>query len=569
MHGMQRLAPNPGHNIAGSKCFALNPKERKNYPKQWFSSLDVNIDSLQVILILHSKKKVMSESVTSNNKRIMKNTFILYVRMFFIMLLTLYISRIVLQVLGVEDFGIYNVVGGVVTMMGVLKGAMSTATTRFITFELGRSDFEQLRKTYCVSMMIYALLSIVFVLLAETIGVWFLNTQLTIPEIRMYAVNWVYQFTILSVVVEMMSQPYNAVIIAHEKMSFFAIVSVLEISLKLLFVFSLKVISADTLIVYGFLMMLTTIIIRIVYSIYCKKQFLECNFRVYKDVELFKRILSYSGWNLFGSASTIIKGQGLNILLNMFFNPAVNAARGIAYQINGAVSQFSHNFYTAVRPQITKYYAQDDLTNMFKLVFRSGKMLFYLNLLLGLPLVVETPYIINLWLGQVPEYAIVFSRLIIVISMVDAMSHPLMTSIQATGSVAVYQSVVGTLNILNLPISYVFLKLGYPPLTVFHISLIITVVSVFVRLVIVKHYISSFPFTEYALKVFGICLLVSIVSVVIPIILHIYLNQTLYNVLCICLACLISVIITVYLIGMNKDERLFVINIVASKLKIK
>ena len=503
----------------------------------------------------------------ANNKRILKNTLILYVRMLIIMLVTLYMSRIVLQVLGVNDFGIYNVVGGVVAMMGVLKGAMATATTRFITFELGRDDKEQLRKTYCISIMIYAVISLIFIVLAETIGLWFLNTQLTISDARMYAANWVYQFTIIAVVVEMMAQPYNAVVIAHEKMSFFAVMSIVEIVLKLLFVFSLKIIPYDSLVLYGFFMMLTSIIVRIAYNVYCKSHFAECKFKIYKDPILFKRILTYSGWNLFGSASTIVKGQGLNILLNMFFNPAVNAARGIAYQINSAISQFSQNFYTAVRPQITKYYAQGDLLNMYKLVYRSGKLSFYLNLILGVPLIIETPYIINLWLGQVPDYVVLFSRLIIVISMVDAMSHPLMTSIQATGNVAVYQSVVGVMNILNLPVSYFFLKYGYPPAIVFYISLVITIVSQFVRLIIVKRNIASFPFVEYILKVYGVCLIVSVISMIAPIFVHKIVERTFLGALLVCFLSLISVLSTVYYIGLNKDEKKFVIKMIKSKLK--
>lgn len=510
----------------------------------------------------------MSQSVV-NNKRILKNTLILYVRMLFIMLVSLYMSRIVLQVLGVNDFGIYNVVGGVVAMMGVLKGAMATSTTRFITFELGRDDNEQLRKTYCISIMIYAVISLFFVVIAETIGLWFLNTQLTIPYARMNAANWVYQFTIIAVVVEMMAQPYNAVVIAHEKMSFFAVMSIVEIVLKLLFVFSLEIIPYDSLVVYSFFMMLTSIIVRIAYNVYCKRHFKECNFKIYRDPILFKRILTYSGWNLFGSASTIVKGQGLNILLNMFFNPAVNAARGIAYQINSAISQFSQNFYTAVRPQITKYYAQGDLQNMYKLVYRSGKMSFYLNLILGVPLIIETPYIINLWLGQVPDHVVFFSRMIIVISMVDAMSHPLMTSIQATGNVAVYQSVVGMMNILNLPVSYIFLKFGYPPAIVFYVSLVITILSQFVRLIIVKRNITSFPIVEYIIKVYGVCLIVSVISMIAPIFAHIMVERTLWGVLLVCFLSLISVLSTVYYIGLNKDEKYFVIKIIKSKLKLK
>ena len=504
--------------------------------------------------------------ISANNKRIAKNTLVLYVRMFFILAITLYTSRVVLKVLGVEDFGIYNVVGGVVAMMGLLKGAMSAATTRFITFELGRRNFEQLRKTFCTSVMIYILICIIFVILAETIGLWFLNTKLTIPIERQSAANWVYQFTIMSLFIEMICQPYNAVIISHEKMSFYAYVSILEVALRLLIVLLLLLLPFDHLALYGLLMMATSIVVCMTYHFYCQKRFAECKFKLCKDKDLFITMLSYSGWNLFGSASSLVKGQGLNILLNVFFNPAVNAARGIAYQIYGAISQFSQNFYTAVRPQITKYYAQNDLMNMFKLVFRSSKLSFYLNLLLGVPLIIEMPQIITLWLGQKPDYVVAFSRLIIVISMIDAMAHPLMTSIHSTGHVALYQSLVGFLNILNLPISYVFLKVGYTPIVVFYISLIITIVSLFIRLAIVKRYILLFPVANYIISVFVVCILVSIISSILPIVAYCYFDKSLFSIFVVCLVSVFSVMLTAFLIGLRNDERKFIIRIINQKV---
>ena len=276
---------------------------------------------------------------------------------------------------------------------------------------------EKLRKTFSVSVMIYAVICGVFLLIAETVGLWFVNAKLTIPAERMAAANWVYQFTVLSIIVEMMAQPYNSVIIAHEKMSFYSYVSILEVALKLLIAYALYLSLGDNLVVYGLLMLGSSVVVRIIYGAYCKRHYAECKFKLYRDKALFKEMLSYSWWNLFGSVSALVKGQGINILLNVFFNPVVNAARGIATQVNSAISQLSSNFFTAVRPQITKYYAQEDLTNMFKLVFRSSKLSFYLNLLLGVPLIVEAPQIIQLWLGQLPEHVVVFTRLIIIISL--------------------------------------------------------------------------------------------------------------------------------------------------------
>lgn len=505
-------------------------------------------------------------AVSENNKRIAKNTLMLYIRMFFIMAVTLYTSRVILQILGVEDFGIYNVVGGVVAMMGFLKGAMSAATTRFITYELGRNNSEQLRKTYCISMMIYALLCLIFVLLAETVGLWFLNSQLVIPDNRLVAANWVYQFTIFSVIVEMMAQPYNAVIISHERMSFFAYISILEVVLKLTVVYILLLINYDHLASYGALLLAVSLIVNIIYSVYCNKNFPECKFKIYKDVALFKRILFYSGWNLFGSVSSLIKSQGLNILLNMFFNPTVNAARGIAYQIGSAISQFSNNFFTAVRPQIIKYYAQEDLNNMFMLVFRSSRMSFFLNLFFSVPLLIETPQIIQLWLGQTPDYVIIFSRLIIIISAIEAMAHPMMTAAHATGRVALYQTVVGMMNILILPISYLFLHFGFSPVSVFGVSLVITSINVILRMFIVKYLIGSFPLKDYIIDVFGKCLAVSVCSVLFALILHKILTPSLWHSALVCIVSCIPFLISVYYLGLTNEERKVVVKHVDSKI---
>ena len=504
--------------------------------------------------------------VAENNKRIARNTLMLYIRMFFIMAVTLYTSRVILQVLGVEDFGIYNVVGGVVAMIGFLKGTMSAATTRFISYELGRDDKEQLRKTFCVSVMIYALICLVFFLLAETVGLWFLNTHLVIPASRLMAANWVFQFTIASLIIEMMAQPYNATIIAHERMSFYAYVSIIEVILRLAVVFALLVSPFDHLAAYGFLLMCVSVIIRAIYGVYCGKNFPECDFKIYRDKELFVRMLSYSGWNLFGSLATLVRGQGLNILLNMFFNPVVNAARGIAFQISNAISQFSQNFYMAVRPQITKYYAQEDLENMFLLIFRSSRFSFYLNLLFSVPLLLETPYVVHLWLGQVPEHVVEFSRLVIVVAAIEAMEHPIMTASHATGRVALYQSVVGTMKILIVPISYVFLRMGYPPATVFWVSLVVSVICIFVRLFIIKYLIPTFPVIRYMREVLVMCILVTIASFAIPALAYHYLQSGMWDCFVVFIISFVSSAVAIVLFGMRSDERGYMTAIIKKKI---
>jgi O-antigen/teichoic acid export membrane protein len=493
--------------------------------------------------------------ISANNKRIAKNTLVLYVRMFIMMAISLYTSRVVLKILGVEDFGIYNVVGGIVSMMGVINGAMSVSTTRYLTFELGKGDMVRLKQTFRMCVNIYGLLALILLILSETIGLWFLNTQLVIPDGRMVAANWVFQFSILSTIFSLLTNPYNAVIISREKMSIYAYISLADAVLKLGIVYLLLLVPFDKLIVYGFFLMLLIILNTSIYFIYCNRKYQESRYSFYWETSLFKQLLSYTGWNLFGSASSLVKGQGLNILLNMFFNPSVNAARGIAYQVNTTVSQFFTNFYTAVRPQITKYYAQQDLDNMFKLVFRSSKMAFFLILLISLPLIIEAPYVIQLWLGQLPEFVVPFMRLILVITAVDAMANPLMTTAHATGKIALYQSMIGIMTILNIPISYTLLCYGGSPLTVFYISLIIAILNLFIRLWIVKRLV-DFPVWDYVRTVLLTCVLVCVISALIPCIVYELLQEDNFvRFIIVCILSVSSSLFTMYVVGLSSDER--------------
>lgn len=506
-------------------------------------------------------------TISENNKRIAKNTVILYVRMFLIMAVSLYTSRIVLEMLGVVDFGIYNVVGGVVTVMGVLNGAMAVSVQRYLTFELGKGDLKRLKQTFSISITVFLLFAGLLFILAETVGLWFINTQLIIPEERMVAANWVYQFSIFSAIVTLLYTPYNAAIIAHEKMNVFALVSIMEVVMKLAIALALVVFPYDRLIIYGLLLLLTSIVVTLMYIVYCVHKYEECRYHFYWEKNLFRQLLSYSAWNLFGSLSGVAKGQGLNILLNMFFNPAINTSRGIAYQVNSAVNQFFSNFYTAVRPQITKYYAQNDLKNMFELVFRSSKLSFFLVWIISLPILVEAPYIIHLWLGQLPEYVVPFTRIIIVISAVDAMATPLMTTAHATGKIRLYQSVVGTITISIVPISYLFLKLGnYSPIIVFWISLFISVINLFVRLWIV-HRLVNFPVWRYVKDIFGLMLLIACLSAIIPVIISSYVDSSFANSCLVCVICILSSLLFIYSLGLTRSEKNFAIQFLKERLK--
>lgn len=505
--------------------------------------------------------------VAENNKRIAKNTLVLYFRMFLIMAVSLYTSRIVLEALGVEDFGIYNVVGGLVTVMGALNSAMAVSVQRYLTFELGKGNSVRLKQTFSMCMTIFLLFAILLLILAETLGLWFLNTYLVIPSDRIIAANWVYQFSILSAIVTLLYIPYNAAIIAHEKMNVYAYVSIMEVGMKLIVAFVLVMFSADRLIIYGVLLMLTALVVTAVYVIYCIRKYEECRYYFYWEKGLFIQLLSYSVWNMFGSFASLAKGQGLNILLNMFFNPAVNASRGIAYQVNSAVTQFFSNFYTAVRPQITKYYAQNDLKDMFELVFRSSKFSFYLVWIISLPVLVEAPYMIQLWLGQLPEYVVPFTRIIIVISAVDAMATPLMTTAHATGNIKLYQFVVGTLTILIIPISYIFLKIGdYSPTIVFWISLFVSVVNLFVRLWIVQRLV-NFPVWCYVKNIFALVLLIAVLSSIVPVGVSYCVESSFRNCCLVCGLSILSSLSFIYLLGLTRNEKNFIMQIVKKRLK--
>ena len=402
------------------------------------------------------------------------------------MAVSLYTSRVVLAALGVDDYGIYNVVGGIVAMFGFLNGAMSTSTQRYLTFELGRGDKEQLSKVFATSINIHILIALVVVILAETVGLWFLNNKMTIPADRMPAAQWVYQFSIASTAVLFISIPYNAIIIAHEKMSAFAYISILEVLSKLVIVIALTRFGGNRLIFYAALLAVLQIVLRLVYGIYCRRNFEEVTYRLHLDKSLTKEMLGFSMWNLWGSFSSVCMTQGLNIVLNMFYGPAINAASGIAVQVQGAVMQFAQNFQMALNPQIIKYYAKGELDQMHMLVCRSSRFSFCLLLCICLPIFIEAETLLGIWLKEVPEYSAIFLRLILCVSVIQSVANPLMTSAQATGKVKVYQSVVGGIQICSLPAGYVALRLCDSPEWVFITEIGVVVAAFVVRLLIIR-----------------------------------------------------------------------------------
>lgn len=395
---------------------------------------------------------------SENTRRIAKNTTMLYIRMLLIMTVTLYTSRVILKALGVEDYGIYNVVGGVVAMLGFLNGSLSGAGSRFITFALGKGDPREVKKVFSTVLCIHFILAGIIVLLGETVGLWFVCYKLVIPPERMTAALWVYHCSILTTVVTILSVPYNALIIAHERMNVFAYISVIEAILRLVIVWFLIYVSWDKLIIYAVLYFLTQVIIRLIYGYYCSSRFAESNTALKWDSILVKEIAVYAGWTLNGNLAVIGYTQGINILLNLFFGPVVNAARGIAVQVQAAVMIFVQNFQTAVNPQIVKSYATSELAYMHSLVIAASKYGFFLMLLLVFPILLYVNAVLKLWLGIVPEYTVSFVRIMLLTGLLMPLSGALICAIHATGNLRKFQIYEGTILLTIIPIAYVLLK---------------------------------------------------------------------------------------------------------------
>lgn len=500
----------------------------------------------------------MSES-SSNNKRIAKNTLLLYFRMLLTMAVSLYTSRVVLQALGVEDYGIYNVVGTFVAMFTVLSGSLSAAISRFITFELGREDTDRLKRVFSSAVTIQIVLALIIITLAESLGLWFLNHKMVIPIERIEAANWVYQFSILTFCINLISVPYNAAIIAHERMSAFAYISILEVLGKLFVAFSITISPIDKLILYGLLLMLIAVIIRIIYGYYCKRYFEECTYHFYFDKSLLKEMFGFAGWNFIGATSSVLRDQGGNVVINMFCGPAVNAARGIAIQVSHAVQGFVTNFMTALNPQITKSYASGNHDYMMTLIFQGARLSFYILLILSLPVILNAHYILSVWLGIVPEHTVAFVQLTLIFAMSESLANPLVTAMLATGRIRNYQLVVGGLQILNLPVSYLFLRMGYAPEYVFIIAIIISVCCEMARLYMLRGMI-KLPIRQFLQKVYLNVIIVSVAASILPYFVFKGTDESFLNLLWTSLLCVVCTVISILYIGCNKEERIFVTN---------
>lgn len=499
----------------------------------------------------------MHQDNNSNNKRIAKNTMLLYFRMIFIMVISLFTSRINLQSLGVENFGIYNVVGGVVAMFSVFSGSLSVSISRFITYELGKGNQEKLKKVFSTAVSIQMFLALCITILAEIVGVWFLNNKMNIPVERLNAANWVMHFSILAFAVNLISVPYNAAIIAHEKMSAFAYVSVFEVVAKLGITYYLFISPFDKLKTYSVLLFALSVVLRLIYGFYCKRHFQECTYKFILDRALIKQMTGFAGWSLFGLVAYSGYNYGLNILLNLFFGPVVNAARGIAFQVQNAVQGFSNNFQMALNPQIIKSYAQDDLKRMHQLIFASSKYAFFLLFFLSLPIIIEAPKILSVWLTEVPDHTVNFVRLILALITVDSLGSSISIAQQATGKIKKYQIWVGGIMLMIVPVAYIFLKLGSNPESVYIVYFSACIIAHITRMIIIKPMI-RLSLREYFKKVVIKLIGVTVCSSIFPVLAYKILPTTIFSLIFICILCVIMVSLSVYFLGLEKNERVLV-----------
>lgn len=502
-----------------------------------------------------------------NNRRIAKNAFLMYMRMFILMPISLYTSRVILNTLGVEDFGIYNVVGGVIAMLGFLNASLSGASSRFITFNIGIGDHKKLKRTFGNILSIHALLALIILLLGETICLWFVYTQLQIPQPRFDAAIWVYHFSVISAILSILTVPYNSTIIAHEHMSAFAYLGIFDGIARLAIALMVNVSTYDKLILYALLLLLLQIFDFIVYTVYSTLHFEETKSRPVLDKTEFYSLFKFAGWVMTGNLAVIGSTHGFNILLNLFFGPAVNAARGIAVQLQNVVKNFCYNFQIALNPQITKSYAQEDYQNLSVLIIRSSRFSFFLMLFLSLPIILEAPILLKWWLNVVPDYTVQFLRWTLCSTIIYALANPIVHTINSSGNLKTFQIAESLVLSLVLPLSYIALKVyNCPPVIPFVIYFIIELLTQIVRLIIVLP-VAKITMKTYLEEVIIPIFFVLLFSLPLPIFASMIISNQYINFFTVSALSIFSVGICTLYMGCNKGERAFVLNVIKEKIK--
>ena len=528
----------------------------------FMASINVSVVPLLQYANILSKWFSIILKMAVNKTTIAKNTLMLYIRMILVMVVTLFTTRIVLKNLGVEDYGIYNVVAGIVTMFAFLNASMAGATQRFLSFELGINDEKKINIVFCQSVLIHIIIAVIIIILAETVGLWLVYNKLTIPDERFSAAMCVYQIATLSFIFHIVNVPYHATIIAHEKMSIYAWVSILDVVLKLGIAYLISVSPFDKLVFYSFLILLTAIVVFFFYRMYSKRHFKECTFHFVFYKEKFNEMFSFAGWNIIGNMAYTLRNQGSNILLNMFFGPVVNAARGVAHQVDGAVEHFVTNFQTACNPQIVKNYALKEYNETMRLVSQCSKYSFYLIVILAIPVIFQVDYILSIWLPSVPEYTAIFVRLILLNGIIDSISKPIKTYIKATGKVKWYMIIQGGFYLLALPVIYLFLKVGYSPISSVVILVVFTFCGTFLRLLLVKKEAKGFSIRYFAKTVLQPCTIVGVLSVgLCRLFAHSFTTITFVGLVVNTVVMVIITGVIIWFLGINKTEHRYFLNL--------
>ena len=503
---------------------------------------------------------------SENNKRIAKNTLALYVRMLLLLLITLYTSRVVLKVLGVTDYGIYNIVGGVIVFFSFINSALAGATQRFLNYELGRDNKKKIKSVFNASLYVHIIVILIIVVLGETVGLWFVYTQLNIPSERFHAGLTVYHLSIVTFCINVLRAPFNAAIIANEKMTYYAYISIVEAALKLAIVYLLALSAFDKLVFYGMLTLITTLVITGFYVLYCKRNFSFVGISRHCDKTIVKSLLSFSLWSCFGNLSNIVSSQGLNILLNLFWGVTVNAAMGLANHVSAAIYGFIGNFQTAFNPSIIKLYASEEIERHNNLIYQASKISFFLFWILFIPFVLNSYYVLDIWLDKVPQFTDTFCQLLLIDQCLFALSGPLWVSAQATGLIKNYMLTVGALNMLTLPVSYLFLYLGYSPSIVIVVKILFDLCTYIYRLYFLRSKI-DFPLMEYVRKVILPILKVVILSLPLPVLVCWGMGQGFPCLAATTLVALITISLVAYYAGLSKTERVFCLNLIKKKFE--
>ena len=505
----------------------------------------------------------------TSNKTIAKNTLFLYARMLIVMAVTLYTSRMILEILGVSDYGLYNVVGGIVTMLSFVNGALSVSTSRFFTYELGKRNKEKLKQTFSASLRLHFLFALLVLFLGETVGLWFFYEKLVIPADRLQAAFWVYQFSILTTMVSFTQVPYNASLIAHENMSIYAYVGLYEAFSRLLIVFLLQISPIDQLVCYSFLLMLNNIGIQFFYRFYTSNKYAECRFRIIRDKKLYNSLLRYSVWDLFGNIAAVCQGQGINILLNMFFGPVVNAARAITFQIQNALGLFISSFLTAVRPQVVKSFANGNSAEMYRLTFNAAKYSYLLMFTLMFPLCLELDYVLHLWLGNnVPADTYRFTIIVLVTYLMQTFHSAYLMSYHAIGRIKTGNIVGGLLMISALPISYVCLKCRFPAYSVFIVIFIVNFIQMFFGWWLIRGYV-RFRWMDLIHITYCPCVFITLLAVFFPVWIHQVMPVGFVRLVAISVTNFLIVSVLTYFIALDSSDRQKVSLFIKNKIERK